>query len=494
MFVWIKRGCLSLAVLGLLFTGAAQAQNGLSVAAGAAAVFDACPDPTTDPVDVSTPCLAIVSFDSLVSKDERSVIIRGTGASVRFNFSIVDAAAVLVPNEAAYWALADDPDVTAFTPDRRVEAFAKPERCDPWPECKDGGTEEVTGGGSQDTPSGVARIFAPDVWLDQGITGDGIGVAIVDTGLDLFNADLNVAILCFDAIGGGCGDGNGHGTHVGGIVAALDNTTDVVGVAPGATLYAVRVLNNSGSGSDSTVMAGLQWVLANSASIQVVNMSLGRQGSIDDNAPLRLAVQNLVAADITVVVAAGNDRTKEISDMVPASYPEVMAVASTTAEDGKNKCKRYIGFIEADTASYFTTDGADDPDDEDNLGVAISAPGAQKENISGGCFLQSVGILSLKAGGGTTRMFGTSMASPHVAGVVALMLDAAAACTTALKPDDVRGIIAGSADFGGDNLTAENSILPIDSPVSGYTYDDAREGIVDAPWAVNAAEAVTCSP
>lgn len=141
MFVWIERGCLSLAILGLLFTGAAQAQNGLSRAAGAAAVFDACPDPATDPIDIRTPCLAIVSFDLLVSRDDRAVIVRGTGASVRFNFTIVDAAAVLVPNEAAYWALADDPDVTALTPDRRVEAFGKPDKCTPWPSCKDGGED-----------------------------------------------------------------------------------------------------------------------------------------------------------------------------------------------------------------------------------------------------------------------------------------------------------------------------------------------------------------
>ena len=86
-----------------------------------------------------------------------SCVLRGAGAAVRFNFSIVDAAAVLVPNEAAYWALADDSDVTAFTPDRRVEAFAKPAKCDPMP-CPKEGTDEDTGGSSQETPLGVARI------------------------------------------------------------------------------------------------------------------------------------------------------------------------------------------------------------------------------------------------------------------------------------------------------------------------------------------------
>ncbi len=477
MFVWIKRGFLSLAILGLLFAGAAQAQNGLSTAAGAAAVFEACPDPATDPIDVSTPCLAIVSFDSLVSKDERSVVIRGAGAAVRFNFSIIDAAAVLVPNEAAYWALADDPDVTAFTPDRRVEAFAKEKSCSPWPSCKNDTSDPVDsggGGGLQPPPSGVARIGADAT----GYTGDGIGVAIVDTGLDFSHADLagNIATAatdCFDAFDGDCSDANGHGTHVGGIVAAVNNDIDVVGVAPDATLYAVRVLDSTGSGSDSGVIAGLEWVAARANVIDVVNMSLGRSSSSDDSL-MNTAVQTVIGAGITVVVAAGNDPFKEISQMVPAGLPNVMAVASATAEGGNNKCRSYSGTIAADTASYFTTDGA---------GVAISGPGAQKENISRGCRAQSVGILSLALGGGTTRKSGTSMAAPHVAGVVALVLDAA--CGT-LTPAQVYGIVAGSAD-GIDSL-------PNGSPTGGYSYDGVLEGIVDAPEAVFAAMTTTSCP
>jgi subtilisin family serine protease len=144
-------------------------------------------------------------------------------------------------------------------------------------------------------------------------------------------------------------------------------------------------------------------------------MSLGRDASpsaIDDE-PMRNAVQVLYNAGVTVVVAAGNEAAKEANNMVPARFPEVLTVAATTAVDGTNSCRRFSGVIKADTASYFTTDGT---------AVAISAPGEDKETISNGCMISSVGILSAKLGGGTTRMSGTSMASPHVAGVVARIL------------------------------------------------------------------------
>ena len=153
-------------------------------------------------------------------------------------------------------------------------------------------------GGLQPSPSGVARIDAPGAW-NLGFDGYGIGVAIVDTGLDFGHADLAVNIAtvstgdyCFDAFNGDCGDANGHGTHVGGIVAAIDDEFDVVGVAPQATLYAVRVLDAAGSGTDSTVIAGLEWVLDHADVIDVVNMSLGRSSSNNGDGPMETAVSS----------------------------------------------------------------------------------------------------------------------------------------------------------------------------------------------------------
>ena len=108
---------------------------------------------------------------------------------------------------------------------------------------------------NQTVPSGVQRIGAAGLAYD----GAGVGVAIVDSGIDFAHADLVVASQCFTAFTG-CQDDAGHGTHVAGIVAAQDNNIDVLGVAPGVTLYAVKVLNSQGSGTDAEVIAGLNWV------------------------------------------------------------------------------------------------------------------------------------------------------------------------------------------------------------------------------------------
>jgi len=191
-------------------------------------------------------------------------------------------------------------------------------------------------------------------------------------------------------------------------------------------------------------------------------MSLGRPVSSDDNA-MHTAIQNVVAKGITVVVAAGNDCGSEISGQVPAGFSEVIAVASTTAKDGtKNRFGYGIG---ADTASYFTSDGA---------GVPISAPGEDQENVSNGYFISSVGILSTRLGGGTTRMSGTSMASPHAAGVAALLYQQSGS----LSPLQVRSKIVAGASNGGS--------APKDSPTTCYSPDGVREGVLSVPGALAA--------
>lgn len=408
----------------------------------------------------------IIMFRDGVTHPGRGAAVGRAGGLLRFNYVTVNAAAAHLPSAAAEQLLRRDPDVVAIIPDRLIQAHPKPE-----------GKGKKGGGGSngQVTPAGIARIGAAP--SNPGYTGDGVGVAVVDTGIDLYHGDLQVSTDCFSAFGGPCQDDNGHGTHVAGIIAALNNTIDVVGVAPDATLFAVKVLDAQGYGSDATVMAGLDWVATNAKlvapAIRVVNMSLGRPGTLGDNPLLRWMVEDLHAMNISIVVSAGNDRYSEVSQQVPATYPEVMAIASTTALDGSNKCRRYSGFIAADTASYFTTDGELVPTPDGWIGVTVSAPGEDKENINRGCNAVPIGILSTKLGGGTTRLYGTSMAAPHVAGVVALMLEKSGA----LLPEDARGKIRASAD--------QRGVAPLGSPVVGYSFDGEREGVVSAAGALS---------
>jgi len=391
----------------------------------------------------------IVRFREGTSAADRASVVRGAGAAVGVDFGRARAASVRVPNGNVLIALQSNPSVLSVIPNRPVFAF------------QNGKGKPGSGGGgsTQVVPAGIDRVGRPTLTSN----GSGVGVAVLDTGVDLSHPDLAGTVNAANAFGAAsCQDDEGHGTHVAGIIAALDNTADVIGVAPQATIYCVKVLDNAGSGSDATIMSGLEWVLDNHASvapaIKVVNMSLGRSGSVDDNPAMHDLITALAGAGITVVVAAGNDATMDVGSQIPAAYPEVMAVASTTALAGTNQCRHLSAPIAADTASYFTTDGT---------GVIVSAPGEERENVSRACFISSVGILSTRLGGGTKRMSGTSMAAPHVAGIVARYYQAG------FQANDIRQYLQLDAERVGS--------APLDSPTSQYSYDGVREGVAQAP-------------
>ena len=167
-----------------------------------------------------------------------------------------------------------------------------------------------------------------------------------------------------------------------------------------------------------------------------------------------------------MLVAAGNDPSLEVSQRVPAGYPEVLAIAATTAVDGQNSCL-LASPIRADTATYFTTDGRYNPNKR--IGITISAPGDEEEDIDILCSMVSaLGILSTRAGGGTERRSGTSMATPHVTGIVARLMQSGMSGV-----ENIRGFIRSSADRIG--------IAPLDSPTTDYSFDGEREGIARAP-------------
>jgi subtilisin family serine protease len=273
---------------------------------------------------------------------------------------------------------------------------------------------------AQEVPTGVRRIFADDN-PSLGIDGQDdervdVDVAIIDTGLDSDHPDLSIA-GGIDCTGGGpfsssCTegtfeDGNGHGTHVGGTVGAIDDGLGVVGVAPGARLWGVRVLDDGGSGYMSWIVAGIDWVTANAATIEVANMSLGCECS---SAAMDDAITSSVAAGVVYAVAAGNS-DKDASTFSPANHPDVITVSALADFDGEP------GGAASPTCR---TDQDDTLADFSNFGplVELAAPG--------------VCIRSTWLDGGYHTISGTSMASPHVAGAAALL---ASTRTTASKAD-----------------------------------------------------------
>jgi subtilisin family serine protease len=194
-------------------------------------------------------------------------------------------------------------------------------------------------------------------------------------------------------------DDNGHGTHVAGIAAAIDNDQDVVGVAPGARIWGVKVLDEKGAGRFSDVICGLDWVVEHKATIDVVNLSLSGPGSDGTctSSAFHRAICSVVDAGIPVVVAAGNQST-DASTRVPASFDEVITVSGISDSDGEpggDGGRTCFGFQD-DTFLEFSNFGPD---------IDIAAPGD--------C------ILSLSNRGDTHRESGTSEASPHVAGAIA---------------------------------------------------------------------------
>lgn len=262
------------------------------------------------------------------------------------------------------------------------------------------------GGGEQQAqtiPSGVLRIGANQ----NSNKGTDVGVAVIDTGISLSHPDLAANIagnVNFVNTRKNGNDDNGHGSHVAGTIAAIDNTIGVVGVAPQAKLYAVKVLDVSGSGWISTIVKGIDWVTARASTIKAANMSFGGGHSTS----LHIAVQNMVAAGVTAVVAAGNSYANSLN-YDPASYSEVITVSALhDLEDG---------------FAYFSNWGSP---------IDLIAPG--------------VSIYSAYKGTGYATLSGTSMAAPHVTGSAALYIKTNPGSTPAAVQAGL--IVAGEAGPG----------------------------------------------
>ena len=266
----------------------------------------------------------------------------------------------------------------------------------------------------------VARQEMPD------LTGIGVQVAIVDTGISCGHPDLPLLIDGFNALPGGvlyCDD-HGHGTHMAGIIAARTNRAAIMGAAPGAGLVAVKVLNARGQGYLSDLLNGLQWIYNNQGeeNIRLVNMSLGFSRA---SPPLESAIKKLVDHGTIMVASAGNscsdgpgqdedggeegdgpacDTPQTTTVKYPAAYSGVLAVTATDEDDR--------------IASY-SLEGPE---------VAVTAPGGMR---------QAKRILSTYLGGWYGFGSGTSQAAAHVTGALALKLQQ----QRALSLDDIQWLL-----------------------------------------------------
>lgn len=230
--------------------------------------------------------------------------------------------------------------------------------------------------GTQEAPWGIKYIGA-DQTLKK-YSGKNVNVAIFDTGVSS-HEDLKVSGgISFVDYTSSYADDNGHGTHVAGIIAAQDNKLGVVGVAPNAKIYSVKILNQNGSGNYSNIISAIEWAIDNN--IDVINMSVG--GNVDSIA-LHEAVQNAVNSGIIIVAAAGNKGAGNDTMLYPAKYPEVVSVG---ALDENNQ------------VAYYSSRGPE---------LKVVAPGTS--------------VLSTINDGTYATMSGTSMAAPHVTGAIAAL-------------------------------------------------------------------------
>jgi aqualysin 1 len=279
---------------------------------------------------------------------------------------------------------------------------------------------------AQTLPWGIDRIDA-DVSSTKAGNGSGavsgVNAYVIDTGI-YGHTDL-YRVKHVNFVGDGRNtDCNGHGTHVAGTLAAKDNTSDVVGVAPGAPLTGVKVLGCNGSGATSGVIKGVDWVTANARKPAIANMSLG--GSLSQ--ALDDAVRRSAARGVFYSIAAGNNGADACTSSPARSGAGtdngIATVAATTSSDGETSWSNYGPCVD------------------------VWAPGAS--------------VLSTKKGGGTTTMSGTSMAAPHVGGGAALYLSK----NTAASPTMVEGVLTSGATITAN--TSKDGATIVREYVSGF--------------------------
>jgi subtilisin len=463
-----------LLVLGLAPAATAQAAGGAETASSPARRDDR----THADLPLSAAGRWIVVLADGTSTVAAAGRARARGIPVDRTFTSVHGYAARL-TQAQVGALRADPAVAAVVPD------------------------EVISIAGQSVPRGVKRVGGKESLVaaidgtDERVDAD---VAIVDTGIAKTHEDLNVVggYNCYDSTPNNglppnrnsWGDANGHGTHVAGTIGALDNNLGVVGVAPGVRLWAVRILNASGDGLLSWYVCGLDWIAAQRDPLdptrplfEAVNMSVAKKGTDDhncgltDNDVMHQAICRLVAAGVPVAAAAGND-SLSASRLRPASYNEVITVSALADTDGRpgglggDLCSSWGTYDKDDTFADFSNYGRD---------VDLIAPGK--------CTYSTLPPSNSEPNGRYGWISGTSMATPHVTGAIALYRASRPTAT----PAQVRAalIAAGTQDW--DTRTDPDSyheplldvshIVDVDDFTVDATPDRSRDARVGLPGA-----------
>ena len=311
----------------------------------------------------------IIGFKKFPGNSEKALVEKA-GGKTKYAYHLIPAIAASVPSTAIK-GLRHNPNVIYVEED--ADIFLSDELTDNW---------------------GITHIKADQAWsLNKGA---GVHVSIIDTGIDKDHPDLVANIAGGENFVSGRGkdktpdpdawnDGHGHGTHCAGIVAADDNGFGVVGVAPDAWLYGVKVLDDRGRGKASDFIRGVEWsvdgpdgVHGNEDDAEIISISLRMYDTIENS--VTAACDAAYAAGLLLISSAGNTSGGGVTP--PAGHPSVVAVSAIDASN---------------TIAWFSADGPE---------VELTAPG--------------VGIYSTYRNGGYTSMDGTSMSCPHVAGAAAL--------------------------------------------------------------------------
>ncbi|NJE54650.1 S8 family serine peptidase [Thermococcus sp. 21S9] len=384
----------------------------------------------------NTEISTIIMFNSQADKNKAMPILKFLGAKIKYDYHAIPAVAVKIPvkyllvlaglSDAGVINGLDVQGIQFIQDDYKVQVQVDLE-----------GLDEST-----------AQISAPEVW-NVGYDGSGVVVAVIDTGIDGSHPDLQGKVIGWkDFVNNKTTpyDDNGHGTHVAGIIASTGAASNgqYKGVAPGAKLVGVKVLGADGSGSISTIIAGVDWVIQHKDeyNISVINLSLGSSQSSDGTDALSQEVDKAWEAGIVVCVAAGNSGPDTYTIGSPAAAPDVITVGAVDKND----------VITSFSSRGPTADGRLKPEvvAPGNWIISDRAAGTQLTD-------QLVGQYYVAAPG-------TSMATPHVSGAVALLREAHPDWT----PDKIKHVLEITADV----VNA--------SAIAGIAYGAGRINVYEA--------------